>query len=107
MPVLSMMRMQGDPDDLLRRIQEHVEPATEQLARKHGGLLNIVTRDGDNGVLVVNLWETEEGRHAMAAEPGVQAAVAKAGLPTPAFEGYEVLAVRGTEKLSEHVRTIA
>ena len=40
--------------------------------RQHGGLLNIVARDGDNGVLVINVWETEEGRHAMAAEPEIQ-----------------------------------
>ena len=106
MPVLSMMRMLGDPEDLLQRIREHVEPVTERHALTHGALLNVVTRDGDNGILIVNLWETEEGRHAMAEEPEIREAVAKAGLPAPAFEGYEVLAMRGTEKLSEHATII-
>jgi hypothetical protein len=106
MPVLSMMRMQGDPDDLLQRIKEHVEPVTERLGPQHGALLNIVARDGDSGILIVNLWETEEGRHATAAEPEVRDALTRAGLPAPAFEGYEVLAIRGTEKLSQHATMI-
>jgi hypothetical protein len=106
MPVLSMMRMQGDPDDLLQRIKEHVEPVTERLGPQHGGLLNIVARDGDNGILIVNVWETEEGRHAVADEPEVRNALAQADLPAPAFEGYEVLTIRGTEKLSEHATII-
>jgi hypothetical protein len=106
MPVLSMMRIQGDPDDLARRIEEHIEPVTERLAAVHGGLLNVVTRDGDNGILVVNLWATEEGRHAMASEPEVQEAIANANLPAPAFEGYEVLAIRGTDQLAEHTKIV-
>ena len=40
---------------------------------------------------MINLWENEEGRHSMAAEPAVQAGIASADLPAPAFTGYEVL----------------
>ena len=69
MPVVSMMRIPGDPDDLHARMDEHLRPVSDRLAAQHGGLLNIVARDGDNGILVINVWETEEGRHAMAAEP--------------------------------------
>ena len=90
MAVVSMMRMQGDPDDLLERLQKHVVPVGQRLAPGHGGLANVVART-DDGVLVVNLWETDEGRHAMAEEPDVRAALQAAGLGPPAFEGYEIV----------------
>jgi hypothetical protein len=90
MPVVSMMRMHGDTNDLLARLQEHVMPVGTRLSEKHGGLGTIVART-DDGVLVINLWETEEGRQAMAQEPDVLAALASGGFPPPSFEGYEVL----------------
>jgi len=107
MPVVSMMRIAGDPEDLVARMTEHLGPVSERLAEKHGGLLNVVARDGDDGILVVNLWETEEGRHAMAREPEIQEALAAAGFPAPTFEGYEVLAVRGGERIAALAATIA
>jgi hypothetical protein len=42
-------------------------------------------------VPVVNLWEMDEGRHAMAEEPDVRATLQAAGLVPPAFEGYEIV----------------
>ena len=90
MPVLSMMRFSGDADDLFARVRDHVDPVTSRLAPSHGGLANIVART-DDGIAVINLWEHDEGRHAMAAEPEVQEAVRSAGLPPPKFDGYDVL----------------
>jgi DNA-binding IclR family transcriptional regulator len=98
MPVVSMMRIPGDADALAAAMREHMEPIGERLAEKHGGLATIAVRDGDRGLLVINVWETEEGRHAMAEEPEMRSAVAAAGLPRPAFEGYEVLAMRVSER---------
>lgn len=100
MPVVSMMRMDGDTDALVAKINEHVDPVSERLAPQHGGLLNIVAKT-DNGVMIINLWETEEGRHEMAAEPEIQQALQAAGLPRPNFEGYEVLRIRGGDRLGE------
>jgi hypothetical protein len=100
MPVLSMMRMDGNSDELAAKIKEHLAPVGERLGPKHGGLLNIVAKT-DSGVLIVNLWENEEGRHAMAEEPEIQQAIQSAGLPRPAFEGYEVVTIRGGERLGE------
>jgi hypothetical protein len=97
MPVVSMMWIPGAPEQLAAAIREHVEPVTQRLADKHGGLANIVARDAD-ALLVINLWESEEGRHAMAAEPEIQEAVRAAGLPAPNFEGYEVLELRVSER---------
>jgi len=89
MAVVSMMNFTGDTDALYSKMQTMTEVA-RGLARKHGGLGTIIART-DDGILVLNLWENEEGRHSMAEEPSVQESLAFAGLPAPAFTGYEVL----------------
>jgi hypothetical protein len=101
MAVISMMRMSGDTDELVQKL-EGIRDVGRRLAPKHGGLGTIAAKT-DDGILVINLWENEEGRHAMAEEPEVLEALQAAGLPTPNFEGYEVVdmrilpeAVRGT-----------
>jgi hypothetical protein len=90
MAVVSMMRMSGDPDELAEKIRTHIMPVGREAAPKHGGLGTIVCRT-DDGVLILNLWETEEGRHAMAEEPAVRDSLQAGGFPPPAFEGYEVI----------------
>lgn len=105
MPVVSMMRVAGDPEELLAKLNEHVAPVADRLAPLHGGLLNVVARDGDQGILAINLWENEEGRQAMARDPEILEAIAAAGFPAPAFEGYEVLAIRGGERVAEFSAT--
>ena len=37
MPVLSMLRLEGDPGVLWARLEKHVEPVAERLAPHHGG----------------------------------------------------------------------
>jgi hypothetical protein len=93
MAVVSMMRISGDPDELAAKMGEHLTPVGEQLAPKHGGLGTITART-DDGVLVINLWKDEQGRHDMAQEPEIQQAIRAAGFPAPAFEGYEVISYR-------------
>jgi hypothetical protein len=92
MAVVSMMKMSGDPDELAAKLAEHVEPVGRELAPGHGGLGTIVART-DDGILVINLWENEEGRHAMAQEPRIQEALQAGGFPPPAFEGHDVIAM--------------
>ncbi len=92
MAVISMMRMSGDTDELAQKLQGIAEVG-RRLAPKHGGLGTIAAKT-DDGILVINLWENEEGRHAMAEEPEVKEALETAGLPMPNFEGYEVLDMR-------------
>ena len=65
MAVVSIMKMQGDPDELAAKLREHVQPVGRELGPTHGGLGNIVART-DEGIMVINLWENDEGRHAMA-----------------------------------------
>jgi len=88
MAVVSMMRMNGDTDELIAKLGPITEIGRE-LAPQHGGLGTIVART-DDGILAINLWSNEEGRQAMAQEPAVLEALSAAGLPAPAFEGYEV-----------------
>ena len=90
MAVVSMMKMSGNADELAAKLQEHIAPVGRELAPGHGGLGTIVART-DDGVLVINLWENEEGRHAMAEEPAVLQALQAGGFPQPDFEGYEVI----------------
>jgi hypothetical protein len=92
LPVVSIMRISGDSDTLAAGVRDHIRPVAERLAEKHGGLLNIVART-DEGLLLINLWQTDAGRHAMAQEPEIQAALVAAGFPDPHFEGYDVLAL--------------
>ncbi len=90
MAVVSMMRMSGDSDELAAKLLEHVRPVAMELAPKLGGLGTIVART-DDGILVINLWETDEGRHALAEEPRIHEALKAGGFPPPGFEGHEVI----------------
>lgn len=89
MPVLSMMTIEGSADELIAGMRQMRE-ATERKAREYGGISSTVCRT-DDGIMVVNIWETEEGRHQMAADPEVQEALRSAGFPRPDFKAYEVL----------------
>jgi hypothetical protein len=90
MAVVSMMRITGDSDELAAKYQEHLADVGRRLAPQHGGLGTILARTSD-GVLAINLWKDEQGRHDMAQEPEIQQAIMNAGFPAPAFEGYEVI----------------
>jgi hypothetical protein len=89
MAVLSIMKIQGDADELVQKL-ESIADVSERKARQYGGISTTVVRT-DDGIKVFNLWEAEEGRHQMADDPEIQQALRDAGFPKPAFKGYEVL----------------
>jgi predicted ester cyclase len=91
MAVLSVMSIQGDPDELVSRIKQTVEPVVTRKAAQYGEISSTVVR-GDGGITIYNLWQTEEGRHRMAEDPEIQEALSRSGFPKPEFKGYEVLA---------------
>jgi steroid delta-isomerase-like uncharacterized protein len=93
MAVLSVMSIQGNPDDLLARMEATLDPVAARKAPQYGAISSTVVRT-DDGIKILNLWETEEGRHRMADDPDVQDAVRAAGFPEPRFKGYEVLTIR-------------
>jgi quinol monooxygenase YgiN len=96
MMVMSIMRIEGDPDDLRERMTD-LEKVVERIAPEMGGISSTVVRT-DDGLMIVNLWKDEQARHKMAEHPEVQAAVRAAGLPAPHAEGYEVLAHRTADQ---------
>jgi predicted ester cyclase len=93
MAVLSVMSIQGKPDELVARMQETIEPVAARKAPLYGGISTTVVRT-DDGITIYNLWETEDGRHRMAEDPEIQAVVEAAGFPKPEFAGFEVLSRR-------------
>jgi hypothetical protein len=88
--VLSMMRIPGNPDQLVAKVRETIAPVAQEKAPQYGGISSTVVKTGD-GIMIVNLWETEEGRHQMADDPDIQRALREAGFPPPGFEAFEVL----------------
>src|ERR1051325_3785417 len=90
MAVLSVMAIDGDTDDLAARMQSTVAPVARRKAPQYGGISSTIVRT-DSGIKIFNLWQTEEGRHQMADDPEVQAALREAGFPEPSFTGYEVI----------------
>jgi len=100
MAVLSVMSIPGNADELLARMQATLDPVAAVKAPQYGGISSTVVRT-DDGIKIFNLWETEEGRHQMADDPDIQAAIRDAGFPQPSFVGYEVLAMRSTSELGK------
>ncbi|HEX2126083.1 MAG TPA: hypothetical protein VHF45_05925 [Thermoleophilaceae bacterium] len=60
MAYLTMFRIPGDPDELLRHKQEVMDPKVAPAARENGAIEHIVLKT-DGGIMIVNLWETLEG----------------------------------------------
>ena len=91
--VVSMMRIKGDPDELVAKARGTIEPVAWQKAPEYGGISSTIVKT-DDGIMIINFWDNEEGRHKMAADPDVQNAIREANFPAPGFEGYPVLAHR-------------
>jgi hypothetical protein len=89
MTFTSVHKMLGDPDDLLARKREHMDPVVERLAPAHGAILSITAKSED-GIVTVNVWETAEGAAAFTRDAEALAAQRTSGLPMPAsFERYD------------------
>ena len=86
MPIVTLMRFAGDPDDLLARKQQFVDPVTARFAPGAGGLAHITAKTPDGLLLVNVLASPGDG----ALHPEVAAAIEEAGLPRPVREDYEV-----------------
>ncbi len=92
--VVSIMEFQGDPEELKPRISA-VDEVTRRKAPEYGGISSTVVKT-DNGVMIINMWDNEEGRHKMGDDPEIRQAIQDAGLPPPSAKGYEVLEHRTT-----------
>ena len=86
MAFLSIHTMEGDPDDLLARKRQHLDPVTERLAPAFGALMSVTSKTG-TGIVTVNVWETPEGAAAFSQDPEAIRAQQASGLPKPATFG--------------------
>jgi hypothetical protein len=87
--VVSIMEFSGDPEELKSQMG-NVEEVASRKAAEYGGVSSTVCRT-DDGIMVINMWSDEQGRHRMAEDPEIRQALQDAGMPPPAAKGYEVL----------------
>ena len=90
MPILTTFKHTGDPDAMLKLAQEKIIPAAQQAGLHEGRITTAVVRTED-GIMLVNLWETEAGMRRAAQRIGPVAQAS--GLPPQEdWHMYEVLA---------------
>jgi hypothetical protein len=88
MAFLSIHTMEGDPDDLLARKRQHMDPVVQRLAPGFGALASVTSRTA-SGIITVNLWADAEGAAAFSQNPEALQAQEASGLPRPAtFERF-------------------
>ena|SRR2546423_12884820 len=68
---LTVIRVKGDTDELLRHKSEVMDPVFESKVGEYGGLFHVTART-DDGVLIVNLWENEDGSEKAFQDPEIQ-----------------------------------
>jgi hypothetical protein len=94
--VVSIMEFEGDSDELRQRMSG-IDEVAQRKAPQYGGISSTVVRT-ENGVMIINMWDNEEGRHRMAEDPDMRQAIQDAGMPPPNAQGYEVLTHRTPER---------
>ena len=57
---LTIIELKGDPDELLQIKREVTDPVMSRKAPEYGGISHVAAKTPD-GLLIVNLWESEEG----------------------------------------------
>lgn len=89
MPIVTTFKVLGDPDELLRQKNEKVDPITREVASANGGIEHLVAR-ADDGLLIINVWENEEGMEKTSA--AVMEKAEELGIETPTdWHQYELL----------------
>ncbi len=88
MAILTMFELHGDPDEIVGKQDEVIAPEAARVAAENGGISNTVVKT-DEGVLVVNLWENEEGMRKASERIGPMAR--EAGMEQVGWRQYEVL----------------
>lgn len=84
----SVHTMSGDPDDLLSRKRQFMDPVVERLAPAFGAIWSVTVRT-DDGIATYNLWESADGAREFTQHPDAIAANHQSGLPRPTtFERY-------------------
>lgn len=89
MAILTTFQIKGDPDELLRMKHEKIDPIASEVAPANGGIEHMCCKT-DEGLLIVNLWQNEEGMEKTAREVGAKAQ--EFGMPRPTdWHQYELV----------------
>jgi hypothetical protein len=75
---LTLARFSGDPDQLLERYEQSAE-VMSGVGRDHGLILHAAAKT-DEGLLVVNLWPSEDESEAAARDPRRLTVLEQSGL---------------------------
>lgn len=90
MAILTIFEIHGDPDQLLAQMDAAVsEEEMAAAAARHGGISSTMVRT-EQGIMLVNHWQSEEGMEAMAAEMRSKVEAGGVG-PQVDWRMYEVL----------------
>jgi len=91
---LTIMRLKGNPDELLQTKQEKLDPIARDKAREYGAISQAVAKTSD-GLMMVNLWESEQGSDSMRADPEIDGAIRDSMMAVaegpPEVEHYELV----------------
>ena len=85
----SIMEFSGNPEEIGQKMSG-IEEVAGRKAAEYGGISSTIVKT-DDGVMIINMWANEEGRHRMAEDPEIRQAVQDAGMPPPNARGYEVI----------------
>ena len=88
MAILTMFEVHGDPDEILATQEEKIVPEARRLAAENGGVWQTVVKT-KNGLMMLNLWDNEEGMKRVAEQ--IRPIAEKAGLEQAGWRQYEVL----------------
>jgi hypothetical protein len=89
MAILTTFKHTGDPDEMVNLAEDKVRPAAQQAGAEEGQISSTIVRTED-GIMLINLWETEEGMRRAAERIGPVARAS--GLPPQQeWRMYEVL----------------
>lgn len=89
MTYLTIHKMTGNPDDLSEKKRAGMDPVVNQVAPTQGAIFSVTART-EEGLVVVNLWESRAHAEAFTKLDEIQQAQRASGLPMPSsFERYE------------------
>jgi hypothetical protein len=89
MAILTTFKHTGDPEEMMRLADEKVRPVAREAGAEHGQISSTIVRT-DDGIMLVNLWESEAGMRRASERVGPVAHAS--GLPPQEdWQMYEVL----------------
>jgi hypothetical protein len=94
MAILTMFEVHGDPDEILAGQEEKISPTARPLFAENGGISQTVVRT-DDGIMMVNVWENEDGMRKVAEQ--VRPLADDLGFEQVGWRQYEVLRHRTPE----------